>query len=202
MASIVRDKKSYHHGDLAGALVEATLSLLAVKGPALLSLREVARVAGVSHGAPAHHFGDKAGLLTAVATEGHKLLAVALTESQLGNQTEVQRLLAAGDAYIRFAASHPAHFSIMFQSDLINRQNADYIAASAVAKGVLEQSVRALAGDKAIDDRKLNATVIALWSQVHGFAKLWLAGNFGDPGDMALLDELLADMLTSITPNW
>ena len=61
--------KKYHHGDLAGALIDAALSLLAEKGPALLSLREVARLAGVSHGAPAHHFGDKAGLVQALLQE-------------------------------------------------------------------------------------------------------------------------------------
>ncbi len=169
--------------------------LLNIKGPALLSLREVARVAGVSHSALAHHFGDKAGLLTAVAVAGHKLLTLQLNTSQSSQQDTGQRLAATGEAYIRFAVMHPAHFSIMFQSDLINLQHPDYVAACGTSRAVLEQCVLDLADGAHAGDHEINATVVALWSQVHGFADLWLAGNFGDPTDMSLLQNLLDDLL-------
>ncbi len=69
------DTRAYHHGDLRRALLAAALEAIEESGPAALSLRDLARRAGVSHAAPAHHFGDKAGLLTALAAEGFDLLA-------------------------------------------------------------------------------------------------------------------------------
>lgn len=189
---------SYHHGDLADALLDATVEVLADRGPAQLSLREIARVAGVSHGAPAHHFGDKAGLLTAVATRGHRLLARMLNASQSSEQTAEQNLLAAGQAYIRFAVAKPAHFAIMFQSDQINPDDPDFQAAGEISRGILQSCVRELLPLKSLEGRNPNAILIALWSQVHGFASLWLAGNFGDPNDMELLQALIEDMLTSL----
>src|SRR5919112_6813183 len=71
--------RPYHHGNLRRALIDAALTAVAQQGPAALSLRDVARRAGVSHAAPTHHFGNKAGLLTAIAAEGWDLLADALT---------------------------------------------------------------------------------------------------------------------------
>ena len=187
-----RSRQSYHHGDLAASLVAAAVALLAQQGPASLSLRAVARAAGVSHGAPAHHFGDKTGLLTAVASQGHALLALELADKQHHQHTANKRLIAAGEAYIRFAVANPAHFAIMFQSDMIDSSNVDYLAAAAVTKQVLEDGVRALGVDS---ESAIAARVISLWSQVHGFSTLWLAGNFGDPGDVDLLQSLLSDML-------
>jgi len=187
-------RQHYHHGDLAASLVAAAVVLLEQQGPASLSLRAVARAAGVSHGAPAHHFGDKTGLLTAVAIQGHALLAVALADQQRDQQTASKRLIAAGEAYIRFAVANPAHFAIMFQSDLIDCHNVDYLAAGAITWQVLEDSVRALGADS---ERAIAATVVSLWSKVHGFSTLWLAGNFGDPGDEQLLQSLITEMLTS-----
>jgi AcrR family transcriptional regulator len=186
-------RQSYHHGDLAVSLVAAAVVLLEQQGPASLSLRAVARAAGVSHGAPAHHFGDKTGLLTAVASEGHALLALALADKQRHKRSANKRLIAAGEAYIRFAVANPAHFGIMFQSDLIDCNNVDYLAAAAVTRQVLEDGVRALGVDS---ERAIASRVIRLWSQVHGFSVLWLAGNFGDPGDVDLLQSLLSDMLS------
>lgn len=189
---------TYHHGDLADALIDATVEILADKGPAQLSLREIARVAGVSHGAPAHHFGGKAGLLTAVATRGHRLLARMLNESQSSGQSAEQRLLAAGEAYIRFAVAEPALFAIMFQSDQINQEDPEFRSAGEVSRGILLSCVQELLPHKSLGGRNHNAILIALWSQVHGFASLWLAGNFGDPHDLELLQALIEDMLTSL----
>ena len=73
-----KDVRPYHHGDLPRALLEAALQAIVEVGPAAVSLRDLARRTGVSHAAPAHHFGDKAGLLTAVATDGFRRLAATL----------------------------------------------------------------------------------------------------------------------------
>src|SRR3954451_21225511 len=101
---------SYHHGNLRRVLIDKALEAIADDGVAALSLRDVARRAGVSHAAPAHHFGDKAGVLTAIATEGFELLAGA-TRAASGD------LLDRGLAYIRFAVEHPAHYEVMFRPD-------------------------------------------------------------------------------------
>ena len=81
MAAANTPKRPYHHGNLRAVLLEAALAEIAERGPQALSLRELARRAGVSHAAPAHHFGDKPGLLTAIAAEGFRRLAVVLGEA-------------------------------------------------------------------------------------------------------------------------
>ena len=188
-------KKKYHHGDLAASLVQAAVALLRETGPASLSLRAVARVAGGSHGAPAHHFGDKTGLLTAVATEGHDLLAEALRKSQARRETPMNRLAAAGKAYVKFAISQPAYFSTMFQFDLLDRADSEFVRASFLPMQILEQCVRELESNVSADERQIQSMVISRWSQVHGFATLWIMGNFGNPDDAVLLEVLLSDMM-------
>ena len=199
-------KAKYHHGDLANSLVSATVSLLETRGLAQLSLREVAREAGVSHAAPAHHFGDKAGLLTAVAVEGYQLLAQALLASQTpAGRSPEQRLLDAGYAYIQFALSHTAHFEVMFRPALTNSDSPEYLASSLAARQVLETCIRNFLQHRSpaeqIQERKIQGTVIALWSQVHGLATLWLAGNLGDITDTVRRDMIILDVLASVIPN-
>jgi AcrR family transcriptional regulator len=201
-----RVKTKYHHGDLANSLVAATVSLLETRGLAQLSLREVAREAGVSHAAPAHHFGDKSGLLTAVAIEGYKLLEEALLASQTpeGRSPE-QRLLDAGYAYIQFALSRTAYFEVMFRPALTNSEDPEYISSSQAARNILEVCVRDLLLEqhplKKYPEQQIQAIVIALWSQVHGFANLWLAGNLGDITDTVRRDMVVLEVLSSLTPK-
>lgn len=200
MTSNNQTKDTYHHGDLASTLIRATIGLLAAKGPESISLREVARIAGVSHGAPAHHFGGKSGLLLAVAIDGHQLLAESLEQAIKRKRTPITQLTAAGEAYILFAIAHPGHFSIMFQSEHIDRTSRDYQKAIARTKGCLQLCVASLPNTPN-QEAKRNAIVTALWSQVHGFSTLWMAGNFGDPTDKKLLAKLLPEMLSSIEPK-
>ncbi|GGM31934.1 TetR/AcrR family transcriptional regulator [Promicromonospora citrea] len=148
---------SYHHGDLRRAMIDAAAAAVAERGPAALSLRELARLAGVSHAAPAHHFGDKAGVLTAVAAEGFTLLADALA-------TAGGDLLAAGLAYVRFAAAHPGHFAVMFDPGLVHGD--DPVLAAA----------RDRAGDALAGLTSDAVAARAAWSVAHGFASLWLSG--------------------------
>lgn len=113
--------RGYHHGDLPRALLDAAVEVIAESGPAALSLRDLARRAGVSHAAPAHHFGDKAGLLTALAVQGFDLLADALRGAE--------DLLSAGVAYVDFAVGHRAHFDVMFRPDLYRSDGPEVRAA-------------------------------------------------------------------------
>lgn len=199
-------KTKYHHGDLANSLVSATVSLLESRGVDQLSLREIAREAGVSHAAPAHHFGDKAGLLTAVAIEGYQLLTQALLASQTAEgRSPEHRLLDAGYAYIQFALSHTAHFEVMFRPALTNSDNPQYLADSLAAREVLETCIRNFLHHQSpaehIQEQKIQGTVIALWSQVHGLATLWLAGNLGDITDTVRRDMIILDVLASVIPS-
>ncbi|GGU13915.1 TetR/AcrR family transcriptional regulator [Streptomyces lateritius] len=165
-------RRTYHHGDLRQAVLTAALDVIATEGPSALSLRDLARRAGVSHAAPAHHFKDRAGLLTAVATEGFDLLAVALGEAA--------DLKDAGVRYVRFAADHPAHFQVMFQPDLHRPDDPDLLAAKERAGDRLRAGVAGLpgGGTRGTDPRLAG---VAAWSLAHGFATLLLSHNLEGP---------------------
>src|SRR6185437_13992934 len=119
--------RPYHHGDLRPALLRAAVEVIGQAGPAAMSLREVARRAGVTHAAAAYHFGDKAGLLTAVAVQGYRMLA-----EELRSARDARRgFLEVGVAYVQFAVSHRAHFEVMYQPELYRRDDAEVREARA-----------------------------------------------------------------------
>ncbi len=158
-------RRSYHHGDLRPALVRAAIETIDEVGPAAMSVRQVARRAGVTHAAATYHFGDKAGLLTAVATDGYRRLAEALDEAQRATGS----FLELGVAYVRFAVTHRAHFEVMYRPDLHHLDDPDLRTAKAAAALSLYGTTRA--------DAKQLAAGVAAWSLVHGLATLWLNGN-------------------------
>lgn len=158
----------YHHGDLRRALLAAALDLVAEHGPAALSLREVARRAGVSHAAPTHHFRHKAGLLTAIAADGYRMLAEALAAA--GAKAGSAAFREQGVAYVAFATEHPAHFAVMRAPYLLDNDDADLVAARDSAGDQLRAGAATLPGGGP-------ATPLAAWSLVHGLASLLLEGN-------------------------
>ena len=171
----------YHHGDLRAALIAATEALLVERGPDGFSLREVARRAGVSPAAPAHHFGDAAGLLTAVASLGFEGLTAALREGVARGGTDaLAALRGQGMEYVQYALAHPGRFRLMFRDGMLHpdpglQQHAD------AAFEELAAGVRRAAGVKSAAQMKpahWNA-VVTLWSLVHGYAHLAIAGRFG-----------------------
>ena len=157
---------SYHHGNLRRAVIDAAVGAIAESGPAAWSLRELARRAGVSHAAPAHHFGDRAGVLTAVAAEGYTMFADAL-EAAGGDLHE------AGLAYIRFAVDHRPHFEVIFRPELYRQDDPEVSAARDRADRVLAEGIRGVSPGGPDGDRTAG---VAAWSIVHGFAHLWLSG--------------------------
>lgn len=170
--ALVTDR--YHHGDLRRALIEAAVEALAESGPSALSLRAVAKRAGVSHAAPAHHFGDKAGLLTAVAAEGYDRFADALERAweATGDFIEV------GVAYVRFAIDNKAYFETMFRPELLHEDDPDLARAEARSTAAL---IRGAGEPKPGPDGEapaFNAGALGAWSLVHGFAGLLMGGNF------------------------
>ncbi|MEV3924524.1 TetR/AcrR family transcriptional regulator [Actinomadura coerulea] len=163
----------YHHGNLRRAVLDAAIEAIAEAGPATWSLRELARRAGVSHAAPAHHFGDKTGVLTAVAAEGYALFADAL-------EAAGSDLHGVGLAYVRFAVEHRVHFEVMFAPALYRPDDPEVAAARERAGRVLAEGVRGAVPGRPAEDRTAG---IAAWSIVHGFAHLWLSGALRDLGD-------------------
>ncbi|MEU4112515.1 TetR/AcrR family transcriptional regulator [Streptomyces sp. NPDC027717] len=168
------ERRSYHHGDLRRAVLSAALDVIAADGPGALSLRDLARRAGVSHAAPAHHFKDRTGLLTAIAAEGFGLLAQAVRESS--------GLREAGVRYVRFAREHPAHFQVMFSPELLRAEDLELTTARALAADALDQAVAGVdPGDRGPDARLAG---MAAWSLAHGYATLLLGHNLdGQLGD-------------------
>ncbi|MCB5165807.1 TetR/AcrR family transcriptional regulator [Streptomyces bambusae] len=162
-------ERPYHHGDLKNALLAAAVEAIAQHGPAALSLRDLARRAGVSHAAPAHHFGDKAGLLTELATEGYDLMAEAVRSAG-------PDLVEAGVGYVRFAVEHRSHFEVMFQPALLHPDDPGLVAARARADAALSAALAASRPERA-EQREAK---LAAWSLAHGFAALWVNGAMPD----------------------
>ena len=199
-SSAAAPRDGYHHGALREALIDASETLLAERGLEGFSLREVARRSGVSPAAPAHHFGDAAGLLTAVATLAFDGLTAALEAGNArGGDDPVARLREQGVGYVGFALRYPGRFGLMFRPDIAKDETLEARALATFA--VLESGVRDLygvAGSTALAPAQWNA-LLSLWSVVHGFAHLALAGKFAlfapGGGKEALLRQTLAPML-------
>jgi AcrR family transcriptional regulator len=180
----VTQTRPYHHGDLRRALLAAAVDAIAESGPAALSLRDLARRAGVSHAAPAHHFGDKAGLLTALAAQGYGKLADALDEAR----DRTGSILEIGVAYVRFAVDHRAHFDVMFRPDLYDESDPELGAQQDRATAALAAAVATLPSDT-VPDEEARTAGLSAWAIVHGFATLWLSGalppDLGDDPESA-----------------
>jgi AcrR family transcriptional regulator len=162
---------SYHHGNLPTVLREHAAALLAEQGLATFSLREVARRAGVSHAAPAHHFGSVGGLLTAVAAEGFRLLAAACTDAlDAAGPDPDARFSAIGHAYVSLWKTHPGHCQVMFQYDVIDFEQPELHDRSTEAFTILEATTRAVVED--IDDTTAHRSALLWWSTVHGLTQL------------------------------
>lgn len=159
--------KDYHHGNLREALLGAAIAEIGEVGLSAMSLRRVAARVGVTHPAAHHHFGDKTGLLTAVAAEGYRTLASALaTTRESGGD-----LLDLGVAYVRFAHDHQALFDVMFRPELLHVADPDLVAAQDAS----DRELRGASGPRA--GVRQQRVARGAWSFVHGFTTLWLAGN-------------------------
>jgi AcrR family transcriptional regulator len=174
-----RSASGYHHGNLQAALEDAALDLLETTSAAKISLREVARRAGVSHNAPYHHFGDRAALLGALGVRGMAALLAAQEEAVAGVDGTVARLRALGLAYVRYAASHPQAFSLVFDPDYCAADQPSAGMAPLIRRNeeLLGGLVGALVREPGYEGRDPMALSAALWSTVHGMAQLIMLGH-------------------------
>jgi AcrR family transcriptional regulator len=165
-------------GDLRQALVDAAVATLDEVGADRLSLREVARRAGVSHAAPAHHFSNKAGLLTAIATEGFGMLVRYLAAAQPGGACEpVDQLAALGRAYAQFAEDNPGRFEVMFRPALLHTSNPDFQRAGDAAFQALHSHIASCQGRGWRPGTPTDALAAAAWALAHGIAVLRMQGS-------------------------
>lgn len=168
---------SYHHGDLRTAVLRRALEVIAAEGPDAFSLRSLAVDLGVSHTAPRHHFGDRRGVLTAIATEGFAELGDRLSTVRQSGGT----FLDQGVAYVEFALARPAHFQVMFTPTLFNQEDAALLTARSSTFAELRIGVDRMSNGPDVEDAA--AAVIAAWALVHGIATLGLTGNL-DASDL------------------
>ena len=166
------DKHRYHHGDLRAALLRAAETELAEVVVERFSLRSVAKRAGVSHAAPAHHFGDVTGLLTALTAEGFRRFLAAQTAREAKASPDPRsQIIAAGLGYIDFAMSAPALFRLMFSSARPDRKSGELAEASGAAYGHLISQIAAVGG-RTLPDGQPTTDVAAAWAAAHGLADL------------------------------
>jgi AcrR family transcriptional regulator len=161
-----KSKKAYHHGDLREALLAAGERILRTKGLAALTLRAIAREAGVSHGAPAHHFPDLSALLSELAAVGFNRLADYL-EAALAKPGSGRR--DTDHAYLQFALDHRPLFLLMFRDERLYARNPALQAARARSFGLLR---KVEPSGPAVTPVQRAGAVASTWCMIHGFSML------------------------------
>ncbi|MCU0657605.1 MAG: TetR/AcrR family transcriptional regulator [Polyangiaceae bacterium] len=195
-------------GDLRRRILDASIELVAAEGLAGLSMREVARRAGVSHQAPYHHFRDREAILAALAQEGFQALNGRMIEATEGAKNLRERLVRCGLAYVRFALAYPSHFRIMFRPDLVNVEN--FPECERAGQGAFQHLVATveamLEGSELQRDR--DTWIGLIWSTTHGLAGLLLDGplsrmiaSASDDAYLRGVVELLVDLALGSQPQ-
>jgi AcrR family transcriptional regulator len=195
--STLRAGGGYHHGDLRAACLDAALSLLEEGDEATLSLRAVARRAGVSPTAPYRHYPDKDALLAALATHGYQELRGHLVKADSAAPGG-DEYVAMAQAYVGYAVAHPALFRLMFDH-ACTRSHPETAAAAAAVTEVLAARVSA-----AVPVERRQAFMVGCWALVHGLGSLLLNGKLapGGPDEVAELTRaVVATMLGSASPT-
>lgn len=174
-----RGRRTYHHGNLRRALVDAALDLVHTAGPQALTLRAAARRAGVSQAAPYRHFRDKRALLGAVAEEGFRALTREMRRAQAAEGADpVKRLRALGLAYVRFATRHPSHFRVMFGREVADKSDLPGLAEAANETfALLVRGITASECAGMFRQDNPEALAVAAWAMVHGLSALLVDGQ-------------------------
>jgi AcrR family transcriptional regulator len=183
---------TYHHGDLRAACLSAALELLEEGGATALSLRAVARRAGVSPAAPYRHYADREALVSAVAAVGYRDLAERLAAAHPAPSTPEQ-LASVGVAYVEFALERPALFRMMF-GEPCDRDNDERVAATAAVSLYLREIVA-----RCFPQADAAALAPAIWALVHGLAFLHLDGKLDAPTPSAVTERVTAAIQALLT---
>lgn len=165
------ESRPYHHGDLRRALVDAARRLLEAEGPTALSLRAVAREAGVSPAAPYHHFKDKAELLDAVAQEGWDILSQMMVEAKAGAEG-LHQLTALGLAYVSFARDNPAIYRVMYDAARDKEMLPAEMQDNKDSAYCMVRDTMIEHGANPDDEIHLELASVAAWCGAHGLAEM------------------------------
>ena len=203
---VVPKRRTYHHGRLRSALIEAALRLVETEGAAGLTLRAAARRAGVSQAAPYRHFADKEALLAAVAEEGFRALSQAMRRvASRRDLTAVERFRQTGQAYVGFARTHPAHYRVMFGRGVGDfTRHRSLHEASEETFGLLVGAIVACQQEGAIRPGDSRALAITTWATTHGLVSLWMDGPLDDMTNQTIADlaEVVGrDMFFGLAPR-
>ena len=176
-APAARQETPYHHGALRDALLQAAERVLERDGLVGLTLRAVAREAGVSHAAPTHHFGDLTGLVSELAAIGFRRFNAAMASARAGGMSPVERAMAPAKAYVAYAQAHPGMYSLMFRAERLDYSRPALNEASEASFAALTGAVAAERHEQ-ISERALTleqaAAIARNWSLIHGFTTLLL----------------------------
>lgn len=193
----LKPSSTYHHGDLRVALLAAGLELLDEAGPDGVTIRAVARRAGVSHAAPANHFADRRRLLTALATDLFRRLgeqiAAALAKAPASTSVRV-RVFA--DALLDFGLAAPNRYRLLWRRDLLDNEDAEL---SQAMDAIYERLVAELSSPPRRRPNDVHTYAIALWSLAHGYISMRIDSTFsarddkvsGEPRERAIVGLLL-----------
>ena len=168
---------AYHHGDLRNTLIETGLKVLTEQGEQALSMRKLAKQAGVSHNAPYMHFADKEALLAAIAEEGFHILTNAVDTAVSTTEGDWYQQLQNGSwAYVNFALEHPSHLQVMFRS-FDHEKYPSLIEASTNALTRLQQIIDEGQQLKMVKDGNSRQLATCVWSLLHGMATIMAGGK-------------------------
>jgi AcrR family transcriptional regulator len=185
------EAQPYHHGTLHSALLEAAERVLERDGLAGLTLRAVAREAGVSHAAPTHHFGDLTGLVSELAAIGFRQFNAAMTAAGSTGVSPMEKSLARAKAYVAYAQAHPGMYGLMFRTERLDMSRPSLHEAANASFAGLAGAIGASRHEQ-ISETALSldqgAAIARAWSLVHGFT-------------MLLLDDRLSDILRRLPPG-
>jgi AcrR family transcriptional regulator len=209
MPRIAKKPGAYHHGDLRRVLLDAAVHVVEKDGVGALSLQAIAKKAGVSSGAPYHHFASRDDLLAAIAVEGFELLTSAMKEAAAeataspppGRSQSEAELAGLGRGYVRFALTHRGHFRIMFRPELKGSLPKEKQAAARAAFELLGAAIDRCQRDGTLAQGDPKPLVLLAWSAVHGAAVLWNDGALSREGllkDGEALGAVMADTLLAV----
>jgi AcrR family transcriptional regulator len=177
------DDTPYHHGALRDALLQAAERVLERDGLAGLTLRAVAREAGVSHAAPTHHFGDLAGLVSELAAIGFRQFNATMAAACAPDTPYPARGMARAKAYVAYAQAHPGMYGLMFRTERLDYSRPSLHEAAEASFAGLASAIAASRGEQ-ISEGALTldqaAAIARAWSMVHGFTMLLLDGRLED----------------------
>jgi len=187
--------------DVRASILAAAIRTIEEEGLAGVSMREVARRAGVSHQLPYHYFTDREGILAAIAEAGFVELGAELRSVAHGPGTAAERFAACGRVYVAFACAHPAHFRVMFRPDFValdRHPGAQQCADDAFA--IVPEIAAALVAEGLPPEPNEQALVVLAWSLCHGLACLLLDGPLSKklPGVEAAKEQTIGDVMIAM----